>query len=404
MSASKTTPTSQSPFSAVLGDQRHDVYADLAAQGSVHQIKIPSGPEAWLVTGYTETRSLLSDPRLIKGGWRSGAQADKLPEEVARGTYTTMLHNDPPTHTRLRKLVTSAFTRRRVEKLAPRIQEMTDELLTAADDGSGPVDLISALAYPLPINVICELIGIPEQDRADFRAWTQPAASPGFYSAEEYQFAVTALLEYSRTLIGKKRREPQDDLLSDLISVRDGGDSLTEDELTSMIFLLLLAGHETTVNLLANGVRALLTHPDQLVLLRSRPELLESAIEEILRHDGPVQTTLPYLTTEPVEVGDVTLPKGATVLFALMAANRDDGHFSSSGTLDITRDEQTHMSFGHGLHHCLGAPLARTEARIAFRALLDRFPGLRLAVPAQDLMRAPSMVLNGLAELPVHLR
>ncbi|RDD85115.1 cytochrome P450 [Streptomyces parvulus] len=403
MSEASTGGESLTPFTAVLGDQRHEIYATLAARGTVHPITLPAGAAGWLVTGYIETRALLSDPRLVKGGWRSGAFADKLPEDVARGTYMTMLHTDPPAHTRLRKLVTSAFTRRRVEKLAPRIQRMADDLLTEADD-AGPVDLISVLAYPLPINVICELIGIPEEDRADFRAWTQPAASPGIYSLEEYQKAVTSLLEYGRGLIEKRRSEPQDDLLSDLIAARDDGDGLTEDELTSMIFVLLLAGHETTVNLIANGVRALLTHPDQLDLLRRRPELLEPAVEEILRHDGPVQNTLPYRTTEPVQVGGITLPEGATVLFALMAANRDDEHFSSSATLDIARGEQTHIAFGHGIHYCLGAPLARIEARIAFRTLLDRFPALRLAEPAHSLTRVPSMILNGLSELPVYLR
>ncbi|MEU3855689.1 cytochrome P450 [Streptomyces sp. NPDC029554] len=403
MSGPSTEQTPLTPFTAVLSDQRHELYAALAAEGAVHPIMTPAGVPGWLVTGYAESRMLLSDPRLIKGGWQAAVFADKLPEEVARGIYTTMLHTDQPVHTRLRKLVTSVFTRRRVETLIPRIQQMTDDLLTAAD-GSQPVDLIPALAYPLPLNVICELIGVPEEDRADFREWTKSAVSPGIYGFEDYHKAVAALLDYSRALVEEKRREPQDDLLSDLVAVRDNGEGLTEDELTSMIYLLLLAGHETTASLIANGARALLTHPDQLDLLRSRPELLEPAIEELLRYDGPVQSTLPYRTTEPVEVGGVTLPEGATVYFALLAANREERQFSSGATLDITRDQQTHIAFGHGIHHCLGAPLARIEARIAFRTLLDRFPELRLAAPAQSITRIPSMIINGISALPVYLR
>ncbi|PZG17578.1 cytochrome P450 family protein [Nonomuraea aridisoli] len=395
--------TTPSPFTAVLDEQRHAIYAELAAKGPVHHVTTPTGVKAWLVTDYTVTKALMADPRLVKGGWKAAVYADRLPEDVARGIHTTMLNSDPPAHTRLRKLVMATFTRRRVEKLIPRIQQKTDELLAAAE-GEPSVDLVSALAYPLPIAVICDLIGIPEEDRTDFHAWATPTVSPGVHSFEEYQEAATALLRFSRDLIAKKRDAPQDDLLSDLIAARDDGQGLSEDELTSMIFLLVLAGHETTVNLIGNGVRALLTDPDQLALLRARPDLLEPAIEELLRYDGPVQSSLPYRTVEPVEIGEVTLPAGAGVLFALMAANRDQEQFPEGDILDITRDAPTHVAFGHGIHYCVGAPLARVEARIVFGTLLDRYPDLRLAVPADTLTRTPSLIMNGLTALPVHLR
>ncbi|MGP4050068.1 cytochrome P450 family protein [Streptomyces sp. 2A115] len=391
------------PFTATSGDERHEIYAELAAKGPIHPITMPDGQSAWLVTGYAEAKALLSDPRLVKYGWQAISYVTELPDDVARGIFTHMLNSDPPDHTRLRKLVTSVFTRRRVEKLAPRIQQMTDELI-AAVEGQETVDLVSTLAYPLPLGVICELIGIPEEDRGDFRAWTVRAMSPDMYSFEEFQKAATSLLIYSRDLIERRRRNPQDDLLSDLITARDDGEKLTEDELTSMIYLLLIAGHETTVGLIGNSVRGLLTHPDQFTLLRQHPELLESAIEEFLRHDSAVQATPPYWTTEPVDVGGVRIPANSMLLIALMAANRDLERFPRGATLDITRDTPAHIAFGHGIHHCVGAPLARTEARIVLRTLLDRFPDLRLAEPAENLTRTPSVIANGLTALRVHLR
>jgi cytochrome P450 len=389
-------------FAALKGDRRHELFAALAARGTVHPFTAPSGTAAWIVTGFAEARALLSDPRVVKGSWATAAYIDKLPAEMARAMHSHMLHSNPPDHARLRRLVTSAFTRRRVEKLIPRIQQTTDDLLAAAD-GRAPVDLIAALAHPLPISVICDLIGIPESDRADFRAWARVTLSAGVYDFDEYFEALSAMLDYSRALIEKRRSDPRDDLLSDLIAARDNGDGLTEDELSSMIRLLLIAGHETTVNLIANGVHALLTHPGQLELLRGRPDLLDRAVEEMLRYDSPVQTALSYRTAEPVEVGGVTLPQGAVVYVALLTANRDDGQFAVASEFDITREGPAHIAFGHGIHHCLGAPLARIEARIAIGTLLERFPGLRLAVPAEELERTPSVIINGLSSLPVYL-
>jgi cytochrome P450 len=404
MPDSPNAPEVSALFTALKGDQRQELFAAVAARGPLHPIKLPSGLPAWIVTGYAEVRALLTDPRVVKGGWSNAVFSDKRPEDMARGIHSHMLNSDPPDHTRLRKLVTSAFTRRRVEKLIPRIQQTTDDLLTAAAAaGPEPVDLITALAYPLPVSVICDLIGIPETDWANFRDWTRLLVSPGAYPLDEYIEAFDAMLGYNLALIEKRRLEPEDDLLSDLIAARDNGDGLTEDELSSMIFLLLTAGHDTTVNLIGNGVRALLTYPEQFELLKSRPDLLEPAVEEMLRYDSPVQNTLPYRTTEPVEVGGETLPQGAMVFLALLTANRDERQFPKADELDIRREGAAHVAFGHGIHHCLGAPLARTEGRIVFGALAERFPRLRLAVPAEELTRMPSVLMNGLASLPVYL-
>lgn len=391
-----------SPFVAVLGDERHEIYEWFARQGTVHRIETAKGAD-WLVTGYAEARQLLTDPRLIKGGWEHGLWARKLPEGVARGLYMHMLNSDPPAHTRLRRLLLPSFARRKVDLLAPRVRQIADRLLTAADRG-GTVDLLTMYAYPLPINVICELIGVPEEDRADFRAWTAPIMSPAFHSFEEYAEAATALLGYSRRLIEKRRGNLGDDLLSDLLAAQDDGDALAEDELTSMIFLLIIAGHETTVNLIGNGVRALLSHPDQLGLIRHRPELLDSAIEELLRYDGPMQNTPTYRTAAPIEIGGKVIPADSRVYVTLMAANRDPRRFPDGHRLDVTRGEAGHLAFGHGIHYCVGAPLARLEGRVALGTLFDRFPDVHLAVPADEVIRTPSLVMNSLTALPVRLR
>jgi cytochrome P450 len=234
-----------------------------------------------------------------------------------------MLNLNPPDHTRLRRLLSAAFTRRRAEELAPRIQELTDGLLDGlarrfADD-DGPVDLIPEFAYPLPIAVICELLGIPENDRGDFRAWTNPLVNPTVAGLNTYEWAVTSMVEYLHRLLAHKRREPGNDLLSALIAVRDEGDRLSENELTAMVFLLLIAGHETTVNLIANGVRALIAHPDQWDLLRAHPEGASTAVEELLRYDGPLQSGVPTIAAEPLEIEGVRIAAGDIVVIALLA-------------------------------------------------------------------------------------
>jgi len=395
-----STAAPPDPFRATVDGDRHAIYGRLVAEGPVHRMPMPNGALGWLVTGYEAARAALADPRIVKGGPGHGPYVAELPPGVAAAIGHHMLSLDPPDHTRLRRLVAAAFTRRRSELLEPRIQELTDGLLDRID-GRDEVDLIAELAYPLPIAVICELLGIPEADRSEFRSWTGPLVSGGLAGLDAYAGAATALVDYVHELLARKRREPADDLLSALVAVRDGGDRLTEDELTSMVYLLLLAGHETTVNLIANAVRALLTHPEQLARLRAEPERIGAAIEELLRFDGPLQSAIPAITAAPVRIGEVVIPPGELVVISLLAANRDPARLPDAERLDVSRPAAPHLAFGHGIHHCLGAPLARIEARVAVGSLLARFPRLCLAVPPAQLTRLPGLLMNGLAALPV---
>ncbi|MGH3802626.1 MAG: cytochrome P450 family protein, partial [Pseudonocardiaceae bacterium] len=256
-------------------------------------------------------------------------------------------------------------------------------------------------AYPLPLTVICELLGVPTERRTEFREWSPFVVTGVLAGPDTYVAAITAMVSYLRKLIDTKRAAPANDLLSALVAVRDGEDRLSEDELISMVVLLLVAGHETTVNLIGNGMLALLTHPEQLALLRAQPDRLPAAVEELLRFDGPLQVATARWTAEPVEIGGVTIPAGEIVLPGLLAANRDLACTAVPDALDITRIDNPHLAFGHGIHHCLGAPLARLEGRIALGSLLTRFPRLRLAVPAEQLTWRPGVLMNGLTALPV---
>jgi cytochrome P450 len=313
-----------------------------------------------------------------------------------------MLNVDPPDHTRLRRLVSAAFTVRRIEALRPRIEQITDELLDAMAE-QDVLDLIDAFAFPLPIQVICELLGVPVADRDSFRAWTN-AIIGGVSARDELPAAAEGLVRYLRDLVRAKRAAPADDLLSALVGVRADRDQLTEDELTSMGFLLLIAGHETTVNLIGNAVYALLNHPDQLARLRAEPALLPAAIEEFLRYESPVETSTFRIATEPVEIAGQVIPAGHTVLIGLLSANHDDTRFPDPDRLDVTRQDYPHLAFGHGIHHCLGAPLARLEAKVALGRLLPRHPAIRLAVPSHEVTWKPGTLIRGLTTLPVHLR
>jgi cytochrome P450 len=397
--------TELDPFTAVPDGARPRVLAELAAAGPLHRRVLPGGALAWVVTGYDEARTLLSDPRIVKGGPSHAAYAKERPVQSA-GLHGHMASMDPPDHTRLRKLVSMAFTRRRVEELAPRVEAICAELLDALAielQAGGTADLIAAFAYPLPMEVICGLLGIPAGDRPDFHTWCSVLIGGSMAGIDAYTEAADAMLAYLHRLLDDKRRAPAEDLLSALVQARDGADRLSEDELTSMVFLLILAGHETTASLISNGIRTLLAHPGQLALLRADAELLPRAIEEILRFDSPTQAPIPSIASERVEIAGQVISQGDIVLVSLLGANRDPGRFTDPDTFDIGRDG-SHLGFGHGIHHCLGAPLARLEGQIAIGAVIQRFPDLELAVPFDELERVPSLLINRLTELKVRRR
>jgi len=375
----------------------YSVHARLRARHPVARVVMPGGTPAWLVTGYAQARSALTDPRLGKlpKGWRPD------PDSLLASLDLHMLNLDPPDHDRLRKLVNKAFTARRVAELRPRITAITAGLL---DDMSTrrEVDLLASFAFPLPITVICELLGVPVADRDQFRVWSATIVADTT-SPEAFEAHATAMTGYFRALMATRRREPADDLLSALISARDDADRLSEDELLSMAFLLLVAGHETTVNLIASGMLALLLNPGELARLRADRSLLGAAVEELLRYVNPVNNATFRFTGEPVEIGGVPIGPGEVVLVSLSGANRDPSHYADPDRLDLGRDTGGHLAFGHGIHYCLGAPLARLEAEIAFAGLLERFGSITLAAPPDELRWRPSTLIHGLESLPVRL-
>ncbi|GII42009.1 cytochrome P450 family protein [Planotetraspora phitsanulokensis] len=379
----------------------HSVYRRLRAEGPVIPATVYRGLRVWLVTRYAEAKSLLADPRLSKDARRA---LELFPAGTA-GAHSSalsfhMLNSDPPDHTRLRTLVNKAFTARTVARLRPRIERITDDLLDEMA-AAGSVDLVKSFAFPLPIAVICDLLGIPDADRDKFRAWSKPFVTDA--SEDVIRTAHRELTAFFTGLIAAKRAAPGDDLLSELVHVSDEGDRLSQDEVVSMVFLLLVAGHETTVNLIANSVLTLLLHPDQLAALRADPSLLPGAVEEFLRFEGPVNIATLRFTDEPVRVGDVEIPAGEFVMISLLAANRDGDRFPHPELPDVTRPSGGHLAFGHGIHYCIGAPLARMEAEIALGRLLARFPSLELGAEPATLKWTLSTLIHGLDTLPVHL-
>ncbi|MFL6240194.1 MAG: cytochrome P450 [Actinomycetes bacterium] len=390
-------------------DNPFPMYGEIRARGAVHRVKLIDGHEAWLVVGFEEARAALNDARLSKDMLAALATGDGVVAEGLPGPAFArhMLSVDPPDHSRLRRLVSSAFTPRRVEELRPRVQRLVDDLLDdiAVQGPEARVDLVASFAFPLPFKVICEMLGVPDMDRAalgrGLGALLVPTTTLAEYArAKAASDAVVAMLE---GLVEAKQRDPGDDLISGLINARDGEERLSTQELLSTVFQLIVAGHDTTASFIGNGVVALLTHPQQLNTLRADDTKLPAAVEELLRYDAPVPHSTFRYAVDAVDFGDVTIPAGSQVIISLAAANRDGTQNTNADVLDLDRTKTRHLSFGHGIHHCLGAPLARMEGLLALRSLLRRFPDLRLSVPVGELhwSHGDGLVLRGLSELPV---
>ncbi|MEU0132955.1 cytochrome P450 [Streptomyces sp. NPDC006296] len=376
----------------------YPTYAAMRSACPVQSVATGSGGRTgYLVTGYAEAREALAHPGLSKdtGVFFSGKES---PRRLHPAVAHTMLAADPPRHTRLRRLVTAAFTTGAVTELRPFIARVTGELLDRWPVGER-LDFMDALAVPLPVLVICELLGVPEDHRSDVRRWSGElfaSGRPGLADAASH-----ALAGHMTRLIAAKRLSPGHSLLDRLVAARDGDDRLSEEELVSFAVLLFVAGHETTTGLLGNALLALLRQPAQLDRLRRNADEVPAALDELLRFDSPVSTATFRFTTEAVTLGATEIPAGVPVLVALGAANRDPERFPSPDVLDLDRDAAAHLSFGHGIHRCVGAPLARAEAEIALRAVLTRFPGIRLAAPPEGLERRHTRLVRGLAALPV---
>lgn len=385
----------------------YSVYARLRERGPVHRAVLRDGSDAWLVVGHEEARAALSHPGLLKD-WTAASREWKErelgdPEATTSLFGRHMLNADPPDHTRLRRMVSRAFTPRMIEALRPRVQEITDGLLDQFPK-EGSADLVDVFAYPLPMAVICEVLGVPFIDGERFRAWSNRIVAPEEDDPDGNLAAVEQLVGYLHQLIEAKRARPGDDVLSALIETTDeDGDRLSADELRAMAFLLLVAGHETTVNLIGNGVLALLRHPVQLAALREDFSLLDHAVEEMLRYEGPLEgATVRFSGREPVALGGSVIPGGGRqVIVVLASAHRDPGRFPDPDTFDIRREPAPHLAFGHGIHYCLGAPLARMEGRIAIRSLLERCPGLVLDGDPAALAWRPGHLVRGVQRLPV---
>jgi cytochrome P450 len=381
----------------------YPTYDRLRELSPVHEVTLPGGMPTWYITRYDDAREALADLRLSKETIRIGHQ-NKYPfGDVPMHEH--LLQADPPGHTRLRKLVSKAFTPRRVEQMRPRIKQMTGGLLDTLA-GRHRVDLIEEFAFPLPFMLICALLGISEGQQAEFRRLAiDLMSSPPGTTPEQIREQAVAFEQFLRTLIAEKRASPGDDLTSALVAVRDADEGrLTETELVSMEFLLLLAGYETTVNLIGNGMYALLRHPGQMAALRADPALLEPAIDELLRYESPLANATLRRASEPVCYSGVTIPAGGVVLIGLCAADRDGSRFSRPDELDLNRRDVAHLAFGHGVHYCLGAQLARMQGQIAIGELLRRYSSIELAIDPAELRWRPGALIRGLRELPVLLQ
>jgi len=393
-----TVDSSPVKFTPTLPGQPVPDIRTISGGRPVFRAELPDGRIVWLVSGYENVRQMIIDQRFSRALAVAPGRAQPGFEMSAAGSISGM---DPPEHTRLRKLVASAFTARRVEALRPRVASIVNELIDAMADRPQPADLVADFSLPLPAQVICEMLGVPAEDLGQFHAWSDTIIGDWQRDSDEIMTALAALYGYFGRLIEIKRGRPADDLMSALIAARDEDDRLSEQELTVMCCTLLIGGHETTANQISLSLLLLFDHPGQVAKLRADPGLIPGAVEELLRYVRLGSLPPARVTKEDVQLGGVTIPAGETVIPLFGTANRDPSVFTDPDRLNVTRDAASHLTFGAGVHHCLGAQLARVELQEAFRGLIGRLPGLRLAVPASDLEFKPGMAIHSLRELPV---
>ncbi|MFI0976766.1 cytochrome P450 [Streptomyces sp. NPDC021093] len=388
------------PFGSDFQADPHAVYGRLREQGSVHLVALPDGSPVWLVTHEADVRRALADTRLSVDKRYSGTgfKGFSLPPALD----ANLLNLDADDHLRLRRLVTQGFTPRHVKILRPRIEASVDVLLDQLEkriSTEGSADVVAEFAKPLPLSVIGALLAVPPADQERFGRWVSGMLTPA--TRDELVHAIDSIHQFLISLVAQRRAAPGDDILSDLIAARDAGDRLSENELVSLAFLLLMAGSENVQHLISNGLLTLLAHPDQLAALRARPELMPQAVEELLRYAHPNHTAIRRFPTETVEIGGVRIPAGDTVLFSLAAAHRDPTRYTAPHRFDIFRTDQAHLALGHGLHYCLGAPLARMQIALALGRLLHRLPHISLATPVEDLPWNTTFRFYALQELPI---
>ena len=387
-------------FSASFKANPHATFATMRREQPIygHEDK-RTGQTIWYFTTYADTVAVMRDPRFIKDPSKLDKAISAKNKSLTQAINENMLFSDPPDHTRLRGLVNQAFTPRRVEQMTGQIEVTVDELI---NDLTPPADLIADYALPLAVRVISDLLGIPSADRNQVAHWSQAIISPsgrGLKSNERKRM-MRHFVAYLNNMFAERQANPQDDLITALVQAEEAGERLNASELSSMVALLLVTGHETTVNLIGNGVLALLQHPDQLALLLDNPGLSDSAVEELLRFDGPVETSTTRWVGEDLVYQGYAMQKGDVVRVVITSANRDDAVFTCPHQLDITRSNNRHLQFGHGIHYCLGAPLARLEGKIGILTLLQRLPNLRLADPDNIHFR-PGVLFRGLQSLVI---
>ncbi|HBU82372.1 MAG TPA: cytochrome P450 [Paenibacillus sp.] len=394
-----TNETSQTEFfSREFTQNPYPVYEKLRQNDPIHRVLFPHGDFGWIITRYEDAVEVLKDNRFSKDVIkRYGPDQDNI-------FVHNMLFSDPPDHRRLRGLVQKAFTPRLIEGMRSHIQDIADDLLDNLNS-QDKMNLIDEFAFPLPIIVISEILGVPLEDQDKFRLWSNSIIdATSEENSEVFEKHAKEFIDYLNAWFAKVREQPGDDLISQLVVAEESGEQLTEKELLGVVALLIIAGHETTVNLIGNGILALLEHPEQRELLIKRPELIHNAVEEMLRYNGPVEFSTSRWASEDIEFHGHHIAEGELVIVALDSANRDEAKFKDADVFDITREKSAHLAFGKGIHLCLGAPLARLEGEIAINTLIRRFPDMQLQADVNELEWRPGMIVRGVKEIPVQLR